>query len=770
MGLRNLQNSFLGGELAPAMLGRIDDASYKTGAAKIENFLIQPQGSLKKRPGFQYVTELSSDYVRLIPFRFSSNQTLVLVFTHLKLNIVTQGKVLLANGGSPFQISTPYSGVDLYNIDYCQNADIITLTSPNYPPMELRRYGATDWRFVEVVTAPKIEPPWSVTATAYYPKETDEKEKDKIEAKYVVTSVDKNNKESIPSQVETVKCNYYLTGGSVEISWTSEDDAKSYRVYRYVAGIYGFLGETNDTSLTDYGDNPDTTYTPPRYGAPFSQESGGIRTVTVENSGSSYTESDSISITDNTGAGASLEPIIEDGRVIAVNVVRTGRNYSNPTIKMHSDTGSGASFSVDILKGGINDYPSACTQYDQRRVFAGTLENPLKVWMTNAGQQDLMMYHIPTKSDDRIEITAVTADADRIKHAVALDSLILFTGSSELRVFTQNNDALTPESIAVRAQSYIGANEVQPLIANSNVVYVSARGGHIRHLNYNNNSGGYITDDLSLRATHLFDGYGIIDMTLSKAPIQAIWAVSTSGKLLSATYIPEQKILAWSQQTTNGIVKSVCAVSENEEDHVYIAVLRKVGGRTRMLIERMAKINNETPKHLDSFLEGNFYTAQNEVGGLNHLEGEVVSVINDGEVENNKVVKNGKIHLDNDGFNIVVGLPFNSTLVTVPLVLQSDDLQGDVKNVGEVSLRVSGEGDIWSGIYPQTSIDTMYDCDTTSLEFIDQDKESKIVKLAIASTWNLQGQIIIESRNSLSLEIAAIIGMVSLETNQIRRG
>lgn len=76
---RSYTRSFAGGELAPSMYGRIDDVKYQTGAAKLRNFIATPQGPAENRPGFAYVNATKDNGVaRLIPFRFSVKQTMVI--------------------------------------------------------------------------------------------------------------------------------------------------------------------------------------------------------------------------------------------------------------------------------------------------------------------------------------------------------------------------------------------------------------------------------------------------------------------------------------------------------------------------------------------------------------------------------------------------------------------------------------------------------------------------------------------------------------------
>ncbi|MFN5202984.1 MAG: hypothetical protein ACK5HM_14395, partial [Gemmatimonas sp.] len=51
-------------------------------------------------------------------------------------------------------------------------------------------------------------------------------------------------------------------------------------------------------------------------------------------------------------------------------------------------------------------------------------------------------------------------------HMLPLTQLVILTSSAEWRVTSLNSDAITPSTISVRPQSYIGASNVQPAIVN----------------------------------------------------------------------------------------------------------------------------------------------------------------------------------------------------------------------------------------------------------------------------------------------------------------
>lgn len=957
---RVLQRGFSGGEICPSLFGRGDLDQYKMGATKLENFICMPQGSILSRAGMRYVgTALDSTKpVRLIPFRYSSTQTFILEFGDMTMRIISNGAYVMKDAGTVYQIDTPYSAEDLFDLDYSQNADVITFTSIYYQPLELRRYGNTNWQFEAVSLTPSVYAPTNVTVTAIkanYLTSSESSDANKLNVKYVVTTVDADGYESTASNEASGKGNYYINGCSIRVSWDAVAGADYYKVYRYVAGIFGYIGQTSDTYLDDTGDNPDTAETPPRYKTVFTGGGSNITSISVKDGGSgywfgwdsshtylpdyvsltaippiavwawsSYKDDDNvtqyrfysvnisavylviqddtskstlkkvaipfgtvsgstgkavyltntgvaqaiqigspsgskslsfciaiaasssgtlacaklgsaltastvdgtisfsgksgsdylskavtilekcekfsgylgsksyddaagataqeffscfggadnavcnipITITSNSGSDATAYGISTGGVITSVILNDTGSDYEDAQVTITDDNngvGSGATFSPVIKPSASADLPSAVTQYDQRRVFAGSTVNPLKVWFTNAGYQDLMMYHLPTQDDDRIEITAVTSDADRIKHLVALESLLLFTGSSELRVYTQNSDSLTPSSVAVKAQSFIGSNSVQPIIVNNYVIYASARGGHVRALGYDYNQGGYVSGDISIKAIHLFDGHEITSLALTKAPVQCVWATSDDGDLLGCTYMPEQQIVAWHHHTTlNGKFECVQTCSEGKEDHVYVVVNRD----GKRLIERLDNImsayDTVQNRRLDSYLDGTFSEPQSIVSGLDHLNGQTVSVWVDGEKQTDKVVSGGLVRLDKAGKDIAIGLPITATYVSVPLIYSSVEsgTLGRTKNISELYLRVAYDGNIKTGNYPNG---TLWTCNKDDIYMRPSDDNSYLVKASLDGDWSNEGQIKVVHDDAFPLEIQSIVCNTSIE-------
>jgi hypothetical protein len=153
-----------------------------------------------------------------------------------------------------------------------------------------------------------------------------------------------------------------------------------------------------------------------------------------------------IGITDSTGSGAVIVPEITGGVITALKVVDGGSNYTAPTITITAAAGgSSATFGTPGLSG--TNYPGAVSYFEQRRVFAGTIDSPQTLWMTRSGTESDLSYSLPVKDTDRIQFRVAAREANTIRHVVPLTQLLLLTSAAEWRVSPVNSDAITPTTI-----------------------------------------------------------------------------------------------------------------------------------------------------------------------------------------------------------------------------------------------------------------------------------------------------------------------------------
>jgi hypothetical protein len=137
-------------------------------------------------------------------------------------------------------------------------------------------------------------------------------------------------------------------------------------------------------------------------------------------------------------------------------------------------------------------------------------------------------------------------------------------------------EPITPETISVTQQASPGANSLQPLTVNYDVVFGADKGNRLFSAGFAWEKQSYVVKDITQLAPHLFDGHTTVDWTWAESPFKALWVVRDDGKLLCCTYVPEEDVYAWSRHDTQGLFKSITSVPEREENAVYVIVQRHI--------------------------------------------------------------------------------------------------------------------------------------------------------------------------------------------------
>ena len=145
--------------------------------------------------------------------------------------------------------------------------------------------------------------------------------------------------------------------------------------------------------------------------------------------------------------------------------------------------------------------------------------------------------------------------------------------------------------------------------------------------------------------------------------------------------------------------KSVCesvAVipTDDTEYQVYVIVKRTINGATRRFVEILNvfdfdQTDNTSFNFLDSALSYSG-SAVSTISGLDHLEGQTVSILADGATHPDKTVSSGSITLDRSALNVKVGLAYTSLLQTMRLNAgsQNGTSQGKTKRIYDITVRM----------------------------------------------------------------------------------
>lgn len=727
MSQRTDARSFSAGELTPELFGRIDLAKVQSGLALCRNFVILPHGPAANRSGTEFVSEVKNSLVktRLIPFTFSVSQTMAIEVGAGYFRFHSQAATLLYPAPSAWSSVTAYDIADLVSqggVNYYCIAANTNIAPPN----------ATYWYALPAGLVYEIPNPYA---------EADLMDIHYVQSADVLTLTHPNypvqELRRLGASKWTLTAPVFQAPTNVPTSVTATPTGTGSTSYQYVvtalnsANLEETVASTASGSITNdltlAGHYNTITWTAPATGTIVR-----YNVYKLANGLYGY-------------IGQAAGTIFVDNN-ITPDVTKT------PPI---NDTG---------FNDVVGNYPGAVSYFEQRRCFAGTTNLPQNFWGTKSGTESNLSYSIPIRDDNRIAFRIAAREASAIRHIVPAASLILLTPSCEYRVNPQG-DVITASTLSVKPQSYIGCNNVTPILVGNSVLFAQARGGRIREMSYSWQANGYQTNDISIMAPHLFDYNNIVDMAYSKAPYPILWAVSSNGTLLGMTYVPEQQVAAWHHHDTiNGTFEAVCTITEtptgltSSEDMLYAIVNRTIGGVTKRYVERMHTRYFATAA--DAFFVdcGATYSGAptTTISGLTWLEGQTVSILVDGAVMPQQVVTGGMINLSQPASNVQVGLPITADLQTIPLSMQIDGAAGigRTKNVNKAWLRVYRS----SGIFVGPSFDKLTEVKIRTTEPWGSPPalQSGEMSVAISPTWGLDGAICVRQSDPLPLTIMSI--------------
>lgn len=236
---------------------------------------------------------------------------------------------------------------------------------------------------------------------------------------------------------------------------------------------------------------------------------------------------------------------------------------------------------------GAGNYPGAVTYYQQRLVYAGTLNKPQTLWFSKTGIFTNFGFSIPQKDDDSITWTMASNEVNQIMHVVPLKVLLPFTDGSEWTV-QGTQSGFTSKTINGVQESYNGIGELRPLLIDTSVIYAQERGREVSAYGYSLQADGFSGSLISILSPQFIEEFGLVDWDYQKIPYHIVWAAREDGALVTFTFIPEQDVNGWSLQTTDGKFLSICAVPEGRNDSMYVCVERVINGVTKRYVERFA--------------------------------------------------------------------------------------------------------------------------------------------------------------------------------------
>ena len=406
----------------------------------------------------------------------------------------------------------------------------------------------------------------------------------------------------------------------------------------------------------------------------------------------------------NGGAGFQTTDV---GRIISFNsgkakiTARTNTTVVVCTITTaFANTNPTAAFNLGAFSD-TTGHPSCISFYEQRLVFAGTISEPQTIFFSKAGDYENMTSG--TNADDAMVYTIAANQVNVIRYLKAQRTLVIGTTAAEYTVSADGTDAsITPTNITIKRQSSYGSANVDAVTAGNAILFLQKAKRKIRELAYNFDSDSYVAPDLTILNDTVTES-GIVQMEWQQEPDNILWCVREDGQLAGLTYQRSENVVSWHRHiiggafgSGNAVVESIASISGDlNEDELWCIVKRTINGATVRYVECFADFDfDETAstdfKFLDSHLSYSG-SATTTLSGLNHLQGQTVSILADGSVHATKVVNgSGQITLDRSVTKACVGLAYDSILQTMRIEGGSVEgtSQGKIKRISKVVLRL----------------------------------------------------------------------------------
>lgn len=351
-------------------------------------------------------------------------------------------------------------------------------------------------------------------------------------------------------------------------------------------------------------------------------------------------------------------------------------------------------------------YPACVTFFEDRLFFAGNAYRPQRIDGSVVGDYENFA---PTASDgvvadDNALAASLNAnDVNVIRWMIDDEKgLLVGTVSGEWMVRPSSlSEAMTPTNIAAKRSTAFGSANLQAVRTGKASIYVQRAGRKARELAYVYEVDGFRSPDMTVLAEHVMEG-GVTQFDYQQEPFSIVWFVRTDGQLIGLTYERDQDVLGWHRHIIGGsfgtgdaVVESLAIIPtpDGSSDELWLIVKRDINGMTKRYVEYVTPRFDDDDTTAAHFVDcGLEYdgAAVTMITGMDHLEGETLSVLADGASHPDVVVSGGSVTLARSASRVHLGLPYESNIETLRIEAGAADgtAQGKTKRIHRVNVRL----------------------------------------------------------------------------------
>ena len=687
------QLAFTTGEISPDVSRRFDLDQFKSALLLAENAVIRPYGAVARRQGSEYIGQVKNKdkSTRLFEFTAEKNKSFLLEIGEQYIRVWRNG---IYTG---IELQTPFENDVVDKLNCIQSGDVMFICSGKYPVKTLSRYSDTDWRFdtYKLSEQPYGEVNIDKESTVILNGDTLTATKDIFNADMVHSVM------QIEHYIKAITTSE--TGKVIKGSYDGDDERILMAENKYNNINYDVEQFSSDEDLswkfTSHGTWNGTVK------IQISNDNGTTwKDYRVYTSNNDYNVTDTGKVTPS----AKLK-VVSDLKGGSVNVDLSFLPHSNYGVVEIKEFVDSKHVKVNVLNSVVDNeatskfrfgqwgkglgYPRVCTFYQDRFILASSFQYPNYIWFSRTG--DYANFGVEkvggTITDDSaITLPVINRKMYDIRHLIPANDLLILTSGNEWII--DGSKTITPTNCNLRTQTQRGASECEPQYIGNRCVYVQARGCVVRDLGYSYESDNYTGADLTLFVKHLTKYRNFITSAYAQDPDSIVYYVTDDGNIDCLTYIPEQKVYAWSHFTTKGKYKYAESVAEGEQDSLYVIVERDFKSGTVMCIERFEPMYNADNNnvYMDCYIR---QTSTENISTITvpHLIGEDVQIVVNGrERPIKEVPPTAIINIDGKAQSVAVGINYTTRLriPSIEMQIQDGTLQGRQLTMSRLSMNL----------------------------------------------------------------------------------
>lgn len=544
---------------------------------RLENFIVQPQGAVKRRFGTRAITRIGDkgqfDDARIIPWVITRDDYFQLIFTpDGNLSIYSRLGVLVE------VISHPYSAQELSELDFQQVFDVMYIAHENHPLKDLKRIAQFTFELVDHVFSGGPFNTRNVDTS-----QTISLNKTGTTDEFTILYSGSNSPFAPTDVGRLIKVLYDSNrslSGNYEFDSTGVTSASlpgfGSVTMRTEGGIWG--GKLNLEKSIDNG----TTWTvigTIQSNTDAQDQRNGELTRDIEEFNALVRVRMSVSGDPSSESGCAWYLEVSNDQFNYVEITQ----YNSPTQVLGNlvsgewgNTGPTHNYSFGAFSQ-TTGYPRTVTIFEERLMLGGTKSKPATVYGSQTNNWEL--FAEGTFDTSPIVFSLSSDTRNTINWLIPEKQLIIGTDSSEWTIGTRSNDkVLSGSNVTARRHSQHGSDRFIPARAGDMTLFIESGGIRLRTLKLSFQDDGYISDDLNLMATQITETKRLNELAYTRSPDKLVWVLLDDGSLASFTFEPDHNVLAWARHPMLGArILSIDSVIGPSNDEVGLIVERSDG-------------------------------------------------------------------------------------------------------------------------------------------------------------------------------------------------